>query len=89
MTLPSGLRVRLIPLPHLQSATISCFVRVGSRYETAETNGLSHFLEHMLYRGTERHPAAHDLSLAIERLGGTLDAATHVDFTSGSMVPSR
>ena len=82
VTLPSGLRVRLIPLPHLQSATISCFVRVGSRYETAETNGLSHFLEHMLYRGTERHPAAHELSLAIERLGGTLDAATHVDFTS-------
>jgi len=82
MTLPSGLRVRLIPLPHLQSATISCFVRVGSRYETAETNGLSHFLEHMLYRGTERHPAAHDLSLAIEKLGGTLDAATQVDFTS-------
>lgn len=82
MTLPSGLQVRLIPLPHLQSATISCFVRVGSRYETAETNGLSHFLEHMLYRGTELHPAAHDLSLAIEKLGGTLDASTHVDFTS-------
>ncbi|MDH3200385.1 MAG: insulinase family protein [Myxococcales bacterium] len=82
MTLPSGLRVRLIPLPHLQSATISCFIRVGSRYETLETNGLSHFLEHMLYRGTERHPAAHDLSLAIEGLGGTLEATTHVDFTS-------
>jgi predicted Zn-dependent peptidase len=81
-TLGNGLRVRLIPLPHLQSATASFFVRVGSRYESAETNGLSHFLEHMLYRGTERHPAAHELNLAIERLGGTLDAATHVDFTS-------
>ncbi|MEM9727353.1 MAG: pitrilysin family protein [Myxococcota bacterium] len=82
LTLDNGMRVRLIPLPHLQSATVSCFVRVGSRYETEATNGLSHFLEHMLYRGTERHPRAHDLSLAIERLGGTLDAATHVDFTS-------
>lgn len=81
-TLGNGLRVRLIPLPHLQSATASFFVRVGSRYESPETNGLSHFLEHMLYRGTERHPAAHELNLAIERLGGTLDAATHVDFTS-------
>ena len=81
-TLGNGLRVRLIPLPHLQSATASFFVRVGSRYETAQTNGLSHFLEHMLYRGTESHPAPHELSLAIERLGGTLDAATHVDFTS-------
>jgi len=82
VTLRNGLRVRLVPLPHLQSATVSFFVRVGSRYETAQTNGLSHFLEHMLYRGTEAHPAAHDLNLAIERLGGTLDAATHVDFTS-------
>jgi predicted Zn-dependent peptidase len=82
LTLGSGLRARLIPLPHLQSATVSFFIRVGSRYETSQTNGLSHFLEHMLYRGTQTHPAAHDLSLAIERLGGTLDAATHVDFTS-------
>jgi predicted Zn-dependent peptidase len=82
LTLGNSLRVRLIPLPHLQSATVSFFVRVGSRYETAQTNGLSHFLEHMLYRGTETHPAAHELNLAIERLGGTLDAATHVDFTS-------
>ncbi len=80
--LSNGLRVRLIPLPHLQTATIGCFIRVGSRYESVETNGLSHFLEHMVYRGTERHPAAHDLSLAIEGLGGTLEAATHVDFTS-------
>ena len=82
LALGSGLRVRLIPLPHLQSATVSFFIRAGSRYETAQTNGLSHFLEHMLYRGTRVHPAAHELSLAIERLGGTLDAATHVDFTS-------
>ncbi|TFH30076.1 MAG: insulinase family protein [Myxococcales bacterium] len=82
LTLGNGLRVRLVPLPHLQSATVSFFVRVGSRYENTRTNGLSHFLEHMLYRGTEAHPAAHELNLAIERLGGTLDAATHVDFTS-------
>ena len=82
LTLGNSLRVRLIPLPHLQSATVSFFVRVGSRYETSQSNGLSHFLEHMLYRGTETHPAAHELNLAIERLGGTLDAATHVDFTS-------
>ena len=82
LTLGNSLRVRLVPLTHLQSATVSFFVRVGSRYETARTNGLSHFLEHMLYRGTAVHPAANELNLAIERLGGTLDAATHVDFTS-------
>ena len=82
LTLGNSLRVRLVPLPHLQSATVSFFIRVGSRYETARTNGLSHFLEHMLYRGTAVHPAANELNLAIERLGGTLDATTHVDFTS-------
>ncbi|MFZ1865035.1 MAG: pitrilysin family protein [Polyangiales bacterium] len=81
-TLGNGLAVRLVPLPHLQSASISFFVKVGSRYESDTTNGLSHFLEHMLYRGTESHRASHQLALAIERLGGTLDAATHVDFTS-------
>jgi predicted Zn-dependent peptidase len=80
--LGSGLRVRLVPLPHLQSASASFFVRVGSRYETVATNGLSHFLEHMIYRGSDAHPAAHELSLAIEGLGGTLDAATHVELTS-------
>ncbi len=82
LSLENGLRVRLIPLPHLQTTTLSFFTRSGSRYEDAETNGLSHFLEHMLYRGTQEHPDAHELNLAIERLGGTLDAATHVDFTS-------
>jgi len=81
-TLDNGLRVRFVPLPHLQTATVSCFLKVGSRYESSATNGLSHFLEHMVYRGTAAHPAAHELSLAIERLGGTLDATTHVDYTS-------
>ena len=82
LTLDNGLRVRLIPLPHLQSATISYFCRAGSRYEKSGTNGLSHLLEHMLYRGTEEHPKPHELNLAIEHLGGTLDASTHVDSAS-------
>lgn len=82
LTLDNGLRVRIIPLPHLRTTTLSFFTRSGSRYESEETNGLSHFLEHMLYRGSQEHPDAHELNLAIESLGGTLDAATHVDFTS-------
>lgn len=85
LILGNGLRARLVPLSHLQSVNVSFFVKVGSRYESAASNGLSHFLEHMLYRGTERHRTAHELTLAIERLGGTLDAATHVDFTSYSL----
>jgi len=80
-TLPNGLRLVAVPLPHLHSATIAVFVRVGSRHETRQTNGISHFLEHMLFRGTARHPSAYELSRAIEDVGGTLAAATHVDFT--------
>ncbi len=80
-TLPNGLRVVIAPLPHLHTATVAVLVKVGSRNERERDNGLSHFLEHMLFRGTERHPSAHDLNLAIEDVGGTLTAATHVDFT--------
>jgi predicted Zn-dependent peptidase len=53
---------------------------VGSRFESAKTNGLSHFLEHMLYRGTERLPSAHQVNFAFEELGGYLYAATQADF---------
>jgi len=59
---------------------VALYVRVGSRYEAPRTNGLSHFLEHMLYRGTPRLPSAHDVNLAFERLGGFLYAATQTDF---------
>jgi predicted Zn-dependent peptidase len=79
-TLPNGLRVCVVPQPHLSRAHVSMYVRVGSRYETAETNGLSHFLEHMIYRGSPRLKTAHDVNFAFESLGGYLYAATQVDF---------
>ena len=65
-TLPNGLRVVISELPHLHSATLCFAVRAGSRYERAEDQGLSHFLEHMLFRGTEAHPSAHAMNLAID-----------------------
>ncbi|MEB2313177.1 MAG: pitrilysin family protein [Sorangiineae bacterium] len=87
-TLASGVRASAISLPGLHSAMIEAHVRVGSRFETATDNGVSHFLEHMLYRGTARHPSAHELALAFEELGGSLDAATYVDhMTLGVSVP--
>jgi predicted Zn-dependent peptidase len=55
-------------------------VRVGSRFETPATNGLSHFLEHMLYRGTPTLQTSHDVNHAFESLGGYLYAATQTDF---------
>ena len=80
MTLPNGLVTVVVPRQELQRAHLALYVRVGSRFEDKETNGLSHFLEHMLYRGTPRLPSAHQVNLAFERLGGFLYAATHTDF---------
>lgn len=80
VVLDNGLRVVAVPQPQLHTAHVALYVRVGSRYETKANNGLSHFLEHMLYRGTERLRSAHDVNLAFERLGGYLYAATQTDY---------
>ena len=77
--LANGARLIAVELPTAHSVVVTAHLRTGSRYEDEETNGLSHFLEHMLYRGTARHPSAHEQALAFERLGSTLDASTSVD----------
>jgi predicted Zn-dependent peptidase len=79
---PNGIRTVVIQRPHLHRAAVTALVGVGSRYETPNTNGLSHLLEHMLFRGTARHSDAHALNDAIERLGGDVTATTHADYTT-------
>ncbi|MFO0682769.1 MAG: pitrilysin family protein [Sandaracinus sp.] len=79
--LANGLRVALHPAPHLSTATIALAVRVGSRYERPVENGISHFLEHMLFRGTTEHPTSFAWNDAFEQLGGTLSASTTADHT--------
>jgi predicted Zn-dependent peptidase len=79
LTLPNGLEVVLVPMPGVHRAVASLYLRVGSRFEGPEDNGISHFLEHMVFRGTPSLATAHDQALAFERLGATLYAATHVD----------
>jgi len=79
-TLENGLRVLVAARPELHRAHLALYVRVGSRYETPKTNGLSHFLEHMLYRGTPRLANAHEVNFAVESVGGYLYAATQVDY---------
>ena len=79
--LPNGLRIATHPAPHLSTATLALAVRVGSRYELPPENGISHFLEHMLFRGTKGHPTSHAWNDAFERLGGTLSASTTADHT--------
>src|SRR5215211_3928592 len=79
IVLSNGLPVVLVPQPAVHRAVAALFLRVGSRFETAENNGVSHFLEHMVFRGTRSLESAHAQALAFERLGSTLYAATHVD----------
>lgn len=86
VTLPSGLRVVATRLPSAHRVALVAHLRVGSRYETEAANGISHLLEHMLYRGIPGFPSAHEQALAFERLGGTLVAATGSD--SGSVAIS-
>jgi predicted Zn-dependent peptidase len=80
-TLDNGLEVRTVALPHLHTAVVALFVKVGARFETADDNGLSHFTEHMLFRGTDRYPTSLALNTAVEQLGSTLHAETGRDYT--------
>jgi len=65
----------------VRHASLSVGVRVGSRYEPLALGGISHLLEHMLFRGTKEHPTSYAQNFAFESLGGTLDAATSVGAT--------
>ena len=68
------------PMPSAQAAAVAFFVGVGSRHEDARTNGLSHYIEHMLFKGTESRTAA-QISEAIEGAGGGLNAFTTKEVT--------
>ena len=80
-TLDNGLRVLTIAVPSAQAASIAFFVGIGSRGEQQRTNGLSHYIEHMLFKGTERRPNAQQISEAIEGAGGQLNAYTTRELT--------
>ncbi len=79
--LQNGLRVLTIPMPSLESATVLVMVGAGSRYETRETSGISHFLEHMAFKGTEKRPSAMEISSVIDGMGGEFNAFTSKENT--------
>ncbi len=79
-TLSNGIRVLTEPIPQFSSATIGIWVENGSRYESPAQNGISHFLEHMLFKGTERR-SAFEVAEEIESLGGSLNAFTGREVT--------
>jgi predicted Zn-dependent peptidase len=79
--LPNGVRLLAIPLPHLQSASVGVFLRVGSRDEAREKNGISHVLEHMAFKGTATR-TVQAINLDAERLGADVNAFTSKDTTA-------
>ncbi len=79
--LANGLRVVTTPLPTAQSVSASLFVGTGSRAEDRHLQGLAHFLEHMVFKGSERRPSAMAIAEAIEGAGGVLNAYTTKEIT--------
>jgi predicted Zn-dependent peptidase len=79
--LSNGLRVITIPMPSFESATSLVMVGAGSRYETKKNNGISHFLEHMAFKGTQKRPSAIDISGLIDGIGGEFNAFTGKEVT--------
>ncbi|HHT9136360.1 MAG TPA: M16 family metallopeptidase [Candidatus Wunengus sp. YC60] len=75
-TLPNGLRIIFIQMPHIHSVVMAAYIGLGSRYEDEKKLGISHFLEHMLFRGTKRFKNSFELLQAIDNIGGDSDAYT-------------
>jgi predicted Zn-dependent peptidase len=80
-TLDNGLRLLTASMPQVASTTCFIFLAAGSRYETAETNGIAHFAEHMFFKGTDRRPTARDIGMAIDGIGGEFNAFTGKEYT--------
>jgi predicted Zn-dependent peptidase len=79
-TLPNGITVLLEPLPYLRTVTGGVWIKAGSGNEPMRLAGISHFLEHLFFKGTAKR-SAHDLMAAIERRGGHMNAFTSRDYT--------
>jgi predicted Zn-dependent peptidase len=80
--LESGLRLLTIPMPGLESVTVTVWVGVGSRAEEDKIAGLSHFLEHMVFKGSKKRPSAKLISEAVDAIGGEFNASTGKEWTN-------
>lgn len=73
---PEGTEILIEPLPHVRSCAVGFWVRRGSRHEGPQEEGLAHFLEHTVFKGTEAYATPEELAAATDRLGGHVDAFT-------------
>lgn len=79
-TQPNGLKVVTVPVADVESATLGVWIACGGRHESARLNGVAHFIEHLLFKGT-RHHSAREISQAIEGRGGYFNAFTQEEST--------
>ncbi|MBI5139224.1 insulinase family protein [Candidatus Nomurabacteria bacterium] len=79
--LPNGLRVITIPMKDNPTVTVLALVEAGSKYEDKKNNGISHFLEHMCFKGTSKRPKATDISKELDALGSHYNAFTAQEYT--------
>jgi predicted Zn-dependent peptidase len=77
----NGLRLFTASMPHTRAVSVNFFVGTGSRYEEEVSSGVSHFIEHLCFRGTPKRPSPWDISAAIEGTGGIINAATDKELT--------
>jgi len=80
-TLPNGLRIASERMPHVRSVSVGVWVGVGSRCETPEQNGICHFIEHMLFKGSQNR-SAEQIARSVDSIGGNLDAFTAKELVS-------
>ena len=80
-TLPNGLRIITVPMADTKTVTVLILVATGSKYETKEINGISHFLEHMTFKGTEKRPTPLAIVEPLDRIGSQYNAFTGQEYT--------
>ena len=79
--LKNGLRIITVPQKNTQSLTVLVLVGTGSKYERKETNGISHFLEHMYFKGTKKRPSTMAITETLDKVGGIYNAFTAEEYT--------
>src|SRR5579884_3847719 len=80
-TLPNGIRVVTEQMPHVRSVSLGIWIGTGSRRESPDENGISHFIEHMVFKGTKNR-SAEEIARSVDSIGGGLDAFTSKELVS-------
>ena len=81
IVLKNGLRIISVPMRGTKAVTVLVLVGAGSKYETKKTNGISHFSEHMFFKGTKKRPSTLDIAETLDKVGGAYNAFTSKEFT--------